>query len=295
VAEFEIREMTSKDVDAVGDVTAAGGFGDRRELFRMAIEMTDCRPILAVSEDRPIGTGLGAIHGDVGWVGVIFVAPELRGRGIGRALTEAVCDILEDAGCRSLVLVATDLGRPVYDRLGFREQTRYHMHPADPLDAAPVHPPGSSLRQIRTTDIDAIAVLDRHVSGEDRRPLIERFAASGWLLEDGPDARMGAGSGEPSLRAFLLPTFRGNAALIAPRPEDALCLLDLHRHLLPQGGRAGRGSSRRTRPAGGCWQSGEEPSGEPSRGWFGDPSRSGCRQPSGGSSTMRWADAGANS
>jgi len=59
VAEFEIREMTSKDVDAVGDVTAAGGFGDRRELFRMAIEMTDCRPILAVSEDRPIGTGLG--------------------------------------------------------------------------------------------------------------------------------------------------------------------------------------------------------------------------------------------
>jgi len=86
VAEFEIREMTSKDVDAVGDVTAAGGFGDRRELFRMAIEMTDCRPILAVSEDRPIGTGLGAIHGDAGWVGVIFVAPELRGRGIGRPL-----------------------------------------------------------------------------------------------------------------------------------------------------------------------------------------------------------------
>jgi len=135
----------------------------------------------------------------------------------------------------------------VYDRLGFREQTRYHMHPADPLDAAPVHPPGSSLRQIRTTDIDAIAVLDRHVSGEDRRPLIERFAASGWLLEDGPDARMGAGSGEPSLRAFLCRHSAGNAALIAPRPEDALCLLDLHRHLLPQGGRAGRGSSRRTR------------------------------------------------
>jgi GNAT superfamily N-acetyltransferase len=241
VAEFEILEMTSNDVDGVGDMTAAGGFGDRREFFRMAVEMPDCRPILAVSEGRPIGTGLGAIHGDVGWVGVIFVAPELRGRGIGRALTVAACDILQDAGCRSLVLVATDLGRPVYDRLGFREQTRYHMYPADPLDSAPVPPPGTNLRPIRTTDIDAIAVLDRHASGEDRRPLIERFAASGWLLEDRPGAGTATGTADSPLRGYLLPTFRGNAALIAPRPEDALCLLDLHRHLLPQGGRGWAG------------------------------------------------------
>jgi GNAT superfamily N-acetyltransferase len=241
MTEFEIRELTSNDVDGVGNMAWAGGFGDRRELFRMAIEMTDCRPILAVSEDRPIGTGLGAIHGDVGWVGMIFVEPELRGRGIGRALTVAVCDILQDAGCRSLVLVATDMGRPVYDRLGFREQTRYHMHPADPLDAAPVPPPGASLRQIRTSDIDAIAVLDRCVSGEDRRPLIKRFAASGWLLEDGPGAGSAAGTAEPSLRGYLLPTYRGNAALIAPRHEDALCLLDLRRHLVPQGGTAWAG------------------------------------------------------
>jgi GNAT superfamily N-acetyltransferase len=241
VGEFEIREMTSDDVDFVADMAWAGGFGDRRKVFRMAIEMPDCRPILAVSEGRPIGTGLGAIHGDAGWIGVIFVAPELRGRGIGRALTVAVCDILQGAGCRSLVLVATDLGRPVYDRLGFREQTRYHMYPADPLDMAPVPPPGATLRPIRATDIDAIAVLDRHVSGEDRKPLIERFAASGWLLEDGPDAGTAAGTGESSLRGYLLPTYRGNAALIAPKQEDALCLLDLHRHLLPQGGTAWAG------------------------------------------------------
>jgi GNAT superfamily N-acetyltransferase len=241
VAEFEIREMTSDDVDAVGDMTAAGGFGDRREFFRMAVELPNCRPILAVSEARPIGTGAGAIHGDAGWIGDIFVAPEARGRGIGRALTTAVCDILQAAGCRSLVLVATDLGRPVHDRLGFREQTRYHLYPTDPLDAAPVPPPGANLRPIRATDIDAIAVLDRHVSGEDRRPLIERFAASGWLLEDGLDAGTAAGTGESSLRGYLLPTFRGNAALIAPRPEDAVCLHDLHRHLAPQGGTAWAG------------------------------------------------------
>jgi GNAT superfamily N-acetyltransferase len=230
---FEILAMTSDDCDAVGEMTAAGGWGDRREFFRMTLGMSGCRPIMAVSDGRPIGTGLASIHGDAGWIGVIFVTPELRGRGIGRALTVAVCDILEGAGCRSLVLVATDLGRPVYDRLGFREQTRYHMHPADPLDAAPAPPRGASLRPIRSSDIDAIAALDRRVTGEDRRPLIEAHAAGGWLLE--------SSGAIADLRGFLLPTHRGNAALVAPSQEDAVCLMELQRHLVPKGGTAWAG------------------------------------------------------
>ena len=229
---FEIREMTGADVDAVGEVTAAGGFGDRREFFRLAVALSSCRPIVAIADGRPIGTGLGAIHGVAGWVGVIFVTPERRGEGIGRALTEAVCDILDGAGCRSLVLVATELGRPVYDRLGFREQTRYHMHPGEPLNEAPAPPPGTSIRPILPSDLDAIAALDRQVSGEDRRPLIEAYSGNGWLIED---------PGVTGLRGFLLPTHRGNAALIAPRGEDALCLADLHRHLIPKDGRAWAG------------------------------------------------------
>ena len=228
---FQIREMTGGDLDAVGDVTAAGNFGDRREFFRLAVALSSCRPIVAMSDGHPIGTGLGSIHGDVGWVGVIFVTPELRGRGIGRALTEAVCEILEGAGCRSLVLVATDLGRPVYERLGFREQTRYHMHPGEPHGEPPSVPPGTNLRPITPADLDAVAALDRR--GEERRPLIEAYASDGWLLSD-DDAAAG-------LRGYLLPTHRGNAALIAPRPEDALCLIDLHRHLTPKDARAWTG------------------------------------------------------
>lgn len=224
---FEIREMTLVDVDSVGAVTSAGGFGDRREFFGTVIAMRQCRPIVAIAEGRPIGTGLGTIHGDVGWVGVIFVVPELRRRGIGRALTEAVCDILAGAGCRSLVLVATDLGRPLYERLGFREQTRYHMFAGNPLDVAPVPPPGASLRPVRPSDLDAIEALDREATGERRRPLIEANAGSGWLIED---------EGTAGLRGFVLPTHRGNGSLIAVRPIDAVCLLDLHRHLVPKDG-----------------------------------------------------------
>jgi GNAT superfamily N-acetyltransferase len=222
--------MTAADLDAVGDTTQAGGFGDRREFFRTALALGDCRPILAVSDGRIVGTGLGSVHGSVGWIGVIFVVPELRGRGIGRALTEAVCDDLEGAGCRSLVLVATDLGRPVYERLGFRVHSEYHMFSGDPLPVAPVPPAGAILRPVRPDDVDALAALDRAATGEERRPLIEHHAGSGWLLEDAT-----------RLRGFLLPTHRGNGALIAGAEDDALCLLNLHRHLTPADGHAWAG------------------------------------------------------
>jgi ribosomal protein S18 acetylase RimI-like enzyme len=225
-----IRPMTAADIDAVGQATAEGGFGDRREFFGMTLALGDCRPIVAVEGDRIVGTGVGAVHGRVGWIGVIFVAPELRRRGIGRALTEHVCEDLEHAGCRSLVLVATDLGRPLYERLGFRVASQYHMFSGDPLSEAPAPPSGAILRPVRPGDLEALCALDRKATGEDRRPLIEHYAGAGWLLENpaGP-------------RAFLLPTHRGNGALVAGAEDDALCLLNLHRHLAPKDGHAWAG------------------------------------------------------
>jgi GNAT superfamily N-acetyltransferase len=54
---------------------------------------------------------------DVEWVAV---APEARGRGLsGRLLAIALADAAE-RGCELSTLVATRLGRPVYERLGFR-------------------------------------------------------------------------------------------------------------------------------------------------------------------------------
>src|SRR5437667_357273 len=77
-----------------------------------------------------VGPGLGLAHGPVGWVGTIFVAPELRRSGLGGALTRAVDDELEARGCRTVVLIATSMGRPVYEREGFGvldEQVRFSI------------------------------------------------------------------------------------------------------------------------------------------------------------------------
>jgi GNAT superfamily N-acetyltransferase len=61
---------------------------------------------------------------DIAWVAV---EPEARGRGLsGKLLAHALADAAE-RGQRTSTLVSTKLGRPVYERLGFRALGRLQM------------------------------------------------------------------------------------------------------------------------------------------------------------------------
>ena len=90
--------------------------------------------LLEVSEvfgiDAPDGAdgtgGDGALAGavvltrygtDLASVGMMLVAARYGGRGLGRALME---HLLAEAGDATVTLFATDLGKPLYDKLGFR-------------------------------------------------------------------------------------------------------------------------------------------------------------------------------
>ena len=95
-----------------------------------------------------------------------------RGRGpgappgrLGGALTEAIVAYLEDRGVATVLLHATALGRPVYERLGFVPETAYLTltGPTLPRSARPRVRPG------RTVDLEAVVALDGAATGEDRR------------------------------------------------------------------------------------------------------------------------------
>jgi GNAT superfamily N-acetyltransferase len=56
-------------------------------------------------------------NADVEWVAVL---PEARGHGLSRKLlANALADAAE-RGCETTTLVATAMGRPTYERLGYR-------------------------------------------------------------------------------------------------------------------------------------------------------------------------------
>jgi GNAT superfamily N-acetyltransferase len=225
---FEIREMTPPDVDAAVALALAQGWRDRRLFYNMVLRLPSCQPLVGTLDGRVVATGLGVVSRPVGWIGAIVVAVDQRRRGFGRAMTEQICERLRVAGCATLSLEATDAGRPLYERLGFRLTTTYHQLQADHLDEPPVPPDRARVRMLTGADLPAVLELDRLATGEDRTAALEDLAtAGGWvLLEDSP---------RPGLRGFLLPAERAYGAVIAPRPRDGIYLLDLHRYVIPAG------------------------------------------------------------
>ena len=90
--------------------------------------------LLVAEEDGVIlGTAASIAFGPTGWLGGITVTPEARGRGLGRELTEAA---MEAFGPRETVLLlASALGRPIYDRLGFVAEGEYRVFTAEAAGA----------------------------------------------------------------------------------------------------------------------------------------------------------------
>ena len=214
--------MTEADVGPAAALLERGDWGPldaRQAFFDFAVRQPNCDAFVADLDGELVGTGVGTANGLAGWVGTIFVDGSHRGGGLGRALTTAVIERLESRGCSTLVLVATSLGRPIYERLGFDVQSWYVIH-----EAAGVAGDGASgrIRPVNTSDLDAMAALDRAATGEDRSDLLAALVRAsddgGWTLH--------AEGGE--LDGFVLRPPWGGGATIA-RTFDAATDVLQHR------------------------------------------------------------------
>lgn len=222
---FEIRDMVPAEVEVAIALAKAQGWRDRRRFYDFVFRVSTCQPLVGVAEGRVVGTGLATVQGSVGWLGAIAVEAGFRHRGIGRAITDELCRRLRAAGCTTLSLEATDEGRRMYERMGFRLAATYRQLQAGHLPEEPVPPAGARVRKLEPADLPAIVELDRLATAEDRSAALAVMAEDGgWALE-----RDGTISG------FLIPAERAYGPVVAPRFEDGLFLLDLHRHVIPAG------------------------------------------------------------
>lgn len=144
------------------------------------------------------------------------------------ALTQATIDTAESAGCRTLLLVATDAGQPLYEKIGFEVQTWYRILEAPGLGDQAVDP---RIRRFEPGHLPAMAGLSTAATGEDRMHLLAAFASpetTFCLLRD-----------DGTLGGFVVRAPWGGGSTIAPRLEDAEAILHARR--------VGRGPEHRIR------------------------------------------------
>lgn len=224
--------MTPADIDPAVTRILADDWGDRRAWFEFALRNAACHAIVADIDGEVVGTGVATVNGPVAWIGTIWVDRDHRRRGLGEALTNAVADISAEQAARTLVLVATDRGRRLYERLGFEVQTWYRTFEAPGLCGATHEEAGGvtdggigepSLRPYHPADLDTIAGLDRIATGEDRRVALEGLAT--------PEGTRVLAAADGDIRGFVARAPWGGGATVAARLDDALTIVAARRRV----------------------------------------------------------------
>jgi GNAT superfamily N-acetyltransferase len=166
-----------------------------------------------------IGVGMRWSFGsDAGTIGMVLVAPELQGRGIGRALMTA---LIAESGPRALMLNATAEGQGLYEKLGFIPIGFVRQHQVRLVERAAMPPvPSVPLRRAVPADHAALCALDASVFGADRSALISRLLAAGqaWLVD-----RAARPDGFAILRTFGRGMMIG--PIVAPGEDEAIALV----------------------------------------------------------------------
>ena len=222
-----IRPMLPADVDAATDMILSHEWGVRRDWLALAATQPECTPLVADAAGEIVGTGVGTANGRVGWVGTIFLAPAWRGQGLGREITEAIIDRLDEAGCRTLVLVATADGRRLYSKMGFETQTRYRILEAPGLPASTAEP--GSVRAFETDDLPQVRAIDAEATGEDRGHLLARLAS--------PDTSRVVLADDGAIEGFVIRAPWGGGATVARSADAALRLIEARRRTSGAAGR----------------------------------------------------------
>lgn len=185
-----IRLLTAADIPAAMRLKEAAGWNQSEQDWAnlLASEPEGCFGIDC--DGTLVATGAGVCFGRaLAWIGMVLTAPEYRGRGLARRLMEHTLAFLHRRGVEWIKLDATDMGRPLYARLGFEDECfveRWGL--ARVADPRPVELPRCRLEDF--------AELDAAAFGADRRGILERVAVESACVPGG-----GYAMGRPGTKA----------------------------------------------------------------------------------------------
>jgi len=173
---FKIRQIEKKDISNLKHLQPEG-WGDILFYFRFYVKEDFCCPILLEHDEQIAGVANGLFIGKTGWLAHIIVAEEHYRKGFGRALTEYVMNFLDDQGVKTQILIATEMGAKLYPKLGFRQTAAYSFYKSAQINNSQEN---KNIRALTDADYPALFELDKNISAEERKPVLEKFGLNGW-------------------------------------------------------------------------------------------------------------------
>lgn len=216
--DVRLRAMVSDDLPRAHGLSRAVQWPHRIEEWQFNFALG--QGLVAEQDGEIVGVLMWWPYGeDAATLGMVIVAPDRQGAGIGRTLMTAA---LAQLNGRTVMLNATDAGLPLYRSYGFEPvgEIRQHQGAAFSVPLAPLGS-GERIRPIGRGDAAALAALDSRATGLARTALVTALLdeAEGVILDrDGETLgfalfrRFGRGY---AIGPVIAPTIEGAKALIS--------------------------------------------------------------------------------
>ena len=169
-----VRRLAASDVPAALELSEQAGWNQTADDWRVLIDLAP-EGCLAIEVEGELAatTTLLCYGRRLAWIGMVLTKKSYRGRGFARRLLPQALSLADQMALETVKLDATDQGRPLYEKMGFRSEQAVERWTrpgtggtTGPMDA--VQRPAENWR-----------MADRRAFGADRSELLEKLAERG--------------------------------------------------------------------------------------------------------------------
>jgi GNAT superfamily N-acetyltransferase len=118
-----LRKLKSSDISDAARLSAEAGWNQAEDDWRLLIALAPegCFGIEVAGE--LVSTATLICYGrQLAWIGMVLTRSSFQGRGFARRLLTEILSLADRLNIESVKLDATDQGRPLYEKLGFRDE-----------------------------------------------------------------------------------------------------------------------------------------------------------------------------
>ena len=155
---------------------------DFREFLLQHIHRDYFRGFSLLDGSEPIGFGNLMVFGTVCWIGNIVVTEKHRKKGLGTKITKYLMQTGKDLRAVTFNLVATEMGEPIYSKLGFKTECLYQFY--KPKEKSPELKTSRTIRKANLSDLSEIIELDYRITNEHREEMMHVFRDSIHVIQE---------------------------------------------------------------------------------------------------------------
>lgn len=173
--EAELIHLRSADAGRVVPLSYEVGWEHPLVLWEQLLEWSGAGSFGLTVDGRLVAVGLIICYGDRrAWVAALLTSPDYQRRGLGARMMAVLMDHARARGIGEILLDSSDVGKPLYEKLGF-QPLPYEVEIW--AGTAPSVRPASHIRRFVPADLPGIIALDAATFGVERGWLIEQLVA----------------------------------------------------------------------------------------------------------------------